>query len=135
MHQSKNKEVVIGFLIEAYNNKNYDFVRKCLSNNYYDHSPAAARTNEQAIEILKIVHTFFPDIHVNIEDAIEENNTVAIRAKFIATHEGTFMGIEATNKSITWEALETFRLENNIIVESWGYWPDLDMYKSLGGSI
>ena len=37
---------------------------------------------------------------------------------------GEYNGIPATGKTITFEALENFKVVNGIIVESWGYWPD-----------
>lgn len=131
----KNKKIVTDFFLEAYNIKNYEYVMKYFSNDYIDHSPANARSNKQAVVILKIVHTMFPDIHVKIEDAIEEKDLVSVRVKFRGTQKGMFMNLEATNKTITWEALENFRLRDGIIIESWGFWPDLDMYKALGGVI
>jgi len=131
----KNKQIVIDFFIEAYNKKNYNYVMEYFSDDYIDHSPANARSNKDAVGILNIVHGMFPDIHVSIEDAIEENGMVSIRAKFKGTQKGMFMNLEPTNKTIEWEALENFRLQDNIIVESWGFWPDLDMYKALGGKI
>ena len=48
-------EIVSRFFKEEYENKNYDFVMSYLSDDYLDHSPAGARGNVQAVEILKIV--------------------------------------------------------------------------------
>lgn len=133
--KTNNKQIVIDFFLEAYNNKNYDYVLQYFSADYIDHSPANARSNEQAVGILHIVHDMFPDIQVTIEAAFAENDLVAIRAKFKGTQKGNFMGLEPTDETIQWEALENFRLKDNLIVESWGFWPDLDMYKALGGKV
>ncbi len=35
-----DKELVARFFVEGYQNRNYDFILKCLSENYIDHSPA-----------------------------------------------------------------------------------------------
>ncbi len=37
------------------------------------------------------------------------------------------MGIAATGRSISFEALENFKVVNGKIVESWGYWPDKEI--------
>ena len=47
-----DKELVIQFFMEGYQNKNYGFVLQCLSENYIDHSPAGARSNQEAVNIL-----------------------------------------------------------------------------------
>lgn len=126
-----NKEIVTKFIVKGYNENDYDEVIKLLSKDYYDHSPAAARSDEDAIGILKIVESSFPDMKVEILDLIEENNKVVGRFKFIATHSTEYMGIEATNKKIQWEAIEIFRIDNEKIVESWGYWPDTEIKNKL----
>ena len=50
-----NKEIVIGFFREGYTNKNYEYIMEYVSENYTDHSPANAKSNADAVGILKIV--------------------------------------------------------------------------------
>lgn len=120
-----NKDVVKGFFIESYVNHNYDFAMEYMAENYYDHSPASARSNKDAVGILKIVENMYSDMKVEILDLIEENDMVATRIIFSGVHSGEVMGISATGKRISFEALENFRLKDGLIIESWGYWPDL----------
>lgn len=126
-----NKEIVKRFFLKGYNDNDYNEVIKLLSKDYYDHSPAAARSDEEAIGILKIVESNFPDMKVEIIDLIEEDNKVVGRFKFTATHSTEYMGVKPTNKKIQWEAIEIFRIENKKIVESWGYWPDDEIRSKL----
>ncbi len=42
-----DEELVIQFFMESYQNKNYGFILQCLSENYIDHSPAGARSNQE----------------------------------------------------------------------------------------
>ena len=126
-----NKEIVTEFFLKGYNENDYDVVEKLLLEEYYDHSPACARSAKDAINILKIVENMFPDMRVEIIDLIEENNKVVGRFKFSATHSSEYMGVKATNKKIEWEAIEIFRIENEKIVESWGYWPDAEIKEKL----
>lgn len=126
-----NKDIVKGFFIEAYQNGNCDFIMQYFSDTYYDHSPAAARSNADAAGIIKIVHTMFSDLKLTIFDLFEENGMVATRIQFEGTHIGECLGIPATGKRITWEALENFKVVDGKVVESWGYWPDLQMKEML----
>ena len=127
----KNKEIVIKFFEKGYNENDYDEVIKLLSKDYYDHSPASARSDEDAIGILKIVENSFPDMKVEVLDLIEEKNKVVGRFKFSATHSTEYMGIKATNKKIQWEAIEIFCINNGKITESWGYLPDTEIRNKL----
>lgn len=126
-----NKEIVVGFFEEAYTKKNYDYVMKYFSENYIDHSPAGARSNKDAVSILKIVHEMFNDLKITVLDVFEENGMVATRIEYEGIHISDCIGIPATGKKIKWEALENFRVENKIVIESWGYWPDAQIKEML----
>ena len=126
-----NKEIVIRFFEEGYTHKQYDFIMECVSEDYIDHSPAGARSNADAVNILKIVAGQFSDLTVTMLDVFTEGNMVATRVLYEGTHTGTCMGIPATGKHITFEALENFKVEHGKIVESWGYWPDKEIEGKL----
>ena len=125
------KELVSGFFIEGYEKRNYDFILQAVSSHYVDHSPAGARSNEDAVGILKLVAAMFDPLHIEILDIFSEGGMVATRIRFDAVHAGICMGIAATGKRIAFEALENFRVENGKIVESWGYWPDYEIERML----
>lgn len=127
------KKIVSKFFVEGYTNKNYDYIMECMSEDYYDHSPAAARSNKDAVGILKIVAGQFSELKVDVVDIFSENGMVATRVVYEGVHTGECMGIPATGKKIKFEALENFRVENGKIVESWGYWPDKDIERQLRG--
>ncbi len=126
-----NKEIVIKFFEDGYTNKNYGYVMECIAENYIDHSPAAARSNKDAVGILKIVTGQFSDLKVTVLDAFAEGDMVATRVLYEGVHTGECMGVAPTGRKITFEALENFRLEQGVIVESWGYWPDLEIKNKL----
>lgn len=125
------KELVTRFFIEGYTNKNYDFVMKYFAEDYFDHSPAGARSNADVVEILKIVEGQFSDLKVDMLDIFAEGDMVATRVLYDGIHTGTCMGISATGKHITFEALENFKVVNGKITESWGYWPDKEIERKL----
>ena len=117
-----NKEIVAGFF-EIYNTKDYSTIYQFVAANYFDHSLPEVRSAAAAIAILESVHQSFPDIQVKIDDLIEEDNKVVFRGHFTASHLGEFRGIPPTGNRIQFEALEIFKVENQKITESWGYWP------------
>ena len=126
-----NKELVIGFFMEGYVHHNYDFLMVNMAEDYFDNSPCAARTNQECVNVLKGTEKTFTDMKVEVLDLIEEDNKVTIRARFTGTHSADFYDIPATGKRISFEALEIFRMENGKFVESWGYWPDMQIHEML----
>ena len=121
------EEIVRQFFKEGYERRNYDAVMTCLSENYIDHSPAGARGNAQAVEILRIVASQLSDLTVELLDVFADGDMVASRVRYEGVHTGVMMGIPATGKRISFEALENFRIADGKIVESWGYWPDREI--------
>lgn len=126
-----DKELVVQFFKEGYVNKNYDFIMKCVSENYIDRSPAGARSNQDAVNILIAVSKMFGELKISVEDVFSENGMVATRIRYHAVHIGECMGIAATGKTISFEALENFKVADGKIVESWGYWPDKEIEAML----
>lgn len=106
---------------------------ECVATDYVDHSPASARSNADAVNILKIVEGQFSDLKITILDLFAEGDMVATRIRFEGTHSGTCQGVPATGRHISFEALENFRVVDGKIVESWGYWPDDDIRRQLAG--
>lgn len=125
------KDIVVKFFEDGYTNRNYDFVMNCMAENYIDHSPAAARSNADAVGILKIVADQFSNLTVKMLDVFVEGGMVATRVLYDGIHSGTCMGVPATGKHITFEALENFKVEKGKITESWGYWPDKEIEQKL----
>ena len=126
-----DKELVSRFFLEGYEHKNFDFILECLAEDYLDHSPAGARSNRDAVGILKAVSGTFGDMHVTMEDIFSENGMVGTRVRYEAVHIGEWMGIAATGWRISFEALENFKVADGKIVESWGYWPDKEIERLL----
>lgn len=125
------KDIVVKFFEDGYTNQNYDFVMTCVAENYIDHSPASARSNADAVGILKIVAHQFSNLTVKVLNVFAEGGMVAARVLYDGIHSGTCMGIPATGKHITFEALENFKVEKGKITESWGYWPDKEIEQKL----
>ncbi|WP_297691261.1 ester cyclase [uncultured Eudoraea sp.] len=131
--------IILLFLSSCQNNAskvldiqtNKDIVINFFASDYFEHRVDGARTNEDCVNIIKGAEKIFPDLTVKIEDIIAENDLIAVRLTFNATHKDVFLGIEATNKNITWEAMEFFRLKDGKITETWGNWPLHDMVDLL----
>ena len=126
-----NTEIVYRFFKDGYENKDYNFVMSCVSQDYIDHSPAGARSNAQAVGILKIVASQFSELKVEMLDIFGDKDMVATRVLYEGIHTGECMGIPATGKKISFEALENFKVADGKIVESWGYWPDKEIEAKL----
>ena len=74
----------------------------------------------------------FPDFRDSIDIQIAEGEMVATRFTSRGTHRGTFMGVEPTNKELSWTGISIDRISEGKIVESWANWDTMGMTQQLG---
>jgi predicted ester cyclase len=60
-----------------------------------------------------------PDLHLTIEDLLEEGDKVVMRNTVTGTHQGEYMGIPPTGKSVTYNEIFIFRFAGGRIAETW----------------
>lgn len=61
----------------------------------------------------------FPDLSIEIEDIFSAGDKVAVRLSFRGTHQGTFEGLPATGRPVSFRSIEIYRLEEGKIAEEW----------------
>jgi len=74
----------------------------------------------------------YPDIHLTVEDVIAEGDKVVGRTTVTGTHQGEFMGVAPTGKSVTYNEIFIFRFANGRVGETWGVVDGLSQMKQLG---
>lgn len=70
----------------------------------------------------------FPDLHVNNDLIISEDDLVSIQWKAMGTHKGEFKGRKPTGKAVFYSGVTVYRIKNGKIIEYWAY---LDMQHLL----
>lgn len=68
---------------------------------------------------LHALFTAFPDLSVETEDLVAENDRVVIRAVVRGTHLGAFLDVPPTGKMIRGSCSAAFRLVDGMIAEEW----------------
>jgi steroid delta-isomerase-like uncharacterized protein len=73
-----------------------------------------------------------PDLNLTIEDLIAEGDEVVMRASVTGTHQGEYMGLPPTGKTVTYNEIFIFRLVGGRIAEMWGVVDVFSQMKQLG---
>jgi steroid delta-isomerase-like uncharacterized protein len=97
-----------------------------------NHTPVEATGAQVLKELFARLHQIFPDLHVTVEDMIEEGDKVAGRNTLAGTHQGDYMGLPPTGKSVTYNEIIIFRFVNGRIAETWGVVDVFSQMKQLG---
>ncbi len=74
----------------------------------------------------------FPDLHITVEDQIQENEQVVTRFSIHGTYEGDLMGIPATGKKFKVSGISIIRFEHGTAVEEWIEEDGLGLMRQLG---
>ncbi|MHC3438411.1 ester cyclase [Natrialbaceae archaeon A-gly3] len=131
----ENKQIVRRIPEEVANKGNVDLVDEIFAEDLVDHLPAPfgeMHGREAAKEQFKQLHATFPDLEVTVEDIIAEEDTVAARVTWRATHTGEFLGIEPTGREVEFPVFAFLRLQDGKVVERWIQPDQLGLMQQFG---
>ena len=106
-----------------------------MADNFVEHeeTPGLAPTKAGVADFFRMQRAAFPDMLMDVQDVIASGDKVVVRARFTGTHEGDFMGMPATGKSVDVQLIDIFRLGGDGLVhEHWGVYDALAMMQQLG---
>jgi len=132
--EEQNKELVKREW-EAWNKGDFETFKELLAPDYACYFPSRSTTpmsQEETIEIRKMLQKAFPDISWSMEELIATEDKVIIRVIERGTHEGEYMGIPATGNKYETSEISISRIENGKIVEQREELDLLGLYQQLG---
>jgi len=75
----------------------------------------------------------FPDLHFDTEDILASGDKVVARARVTGTNKGDFMGMPATGKSVSVQAIDILGFgEDGLVHDHWGVMDIMSMMQQLG---
>jgi steroid delta-isomerase-like uncharacterized protein len=90
-------------------------------------------TGAQTIkEVFARLHRAFPDLHVAVEDLIEEGDKVVGRNTVTGTHRGEYMGLPPSGKTVTYSEIVIFRFVDGRVAETWAVVDVFSQMRQLG---
>ncbi len=132
--EEQNKELARK-MFEAWGKGDFETYKELLAPDYAYYYPSRSTTSmsqEETIEIRKMLQKAIPDISWSIEELIATEDKVIIRFVERGTHEGEFMGIPATGNKYETSGISIRRIENGKVVEEREELDKLGLYQQLG---
>jgi steroid delta-isomerase-like uncharacterized protein len=136
--QETSNSAAFGRLIQAANTGDVELISKTADELVAPDAlirtplPIDAAGAQLAKEVFARLLHAYPDLHITIEDLIEEGDKVVVRNTVTGTHQGDYMGLPPTGKPVTYSEIFIFRFANGRIAESWGVVDVLSQMKQLG---
>jgi len=76
----------------------------------------------------------FPDIHVEVVDAICEGDKIAARCVVTGTHQGEALGIAGTQRPVNFTGMTILRIKEGKIIEAWNNFDFLGLSIQIGSA-
>jgi predicted ester cyclase len=128
-----NKAVVTRYWIDLWNKKDEKVIDEITHPDVKLHFPPGQAHQPPSFQVwIKTALIAFPNVHFTIHDLVAEGDKVVCRWSYTATNTGVFLGNPATNRDVTDQGLNMFRIENGKIAEMWMSGDSLGLLQQLG---
>ena len=99
----------------------------------HEETPGLAPTKEGVLQFFRIYLADFPDLRMEPQDVLPSGDKVAIRVRATGTHQGDFMGMPATGRTIDLQLIDITRFgDDGLAYEHWGVIDTMAMMQQLG---
>lgn len=126
-----NKALVRSLFEEVINPGDLDRAGEFLDAGFVEHVPAPGQAPgvEGLKEVIAMLRSAFPDLHITIEDLVAEADKVSVRLTVRGTHRGEFQGIPPTGRQVAWAGI---RIADGKVVERWFQSDVLGLRRQIG---
>src|SRR4028118_102127 len=129
-----NKALVRRFVDEVQSAGNIDLIDEICSPEFVNHSaPPGIPADCEGIKIVTAMfRRAFPDSYFTVEAMMAEGDKVATRKTFHGTHEGEFMGVPPSGRTVAMGLIDIVRISEGRVVEHWSMGDSLGLRQQLG---
>jgi steroid delta-isomerase-like uncharacterized protein len=75
----------------------------------------------------------FPDLHIEIDQAVAQGDVVALRMTLTGTHEGEFLGIAPTGRRVSFPAAGFIEVADGKMIRRWNISDVYEVAEQLSG--
>ena len=99
----------------------------------HDETPGLEPTKEGVKQLFRMYRAAFPDLRMEAQDVLVSGDKVVARVRGTGTHQGQFMGMPATGKTVDVQLIDIIRFgDDGLAREHWGVFDALKMMQQLG---
>ena len=119
---------------EAVNSGNLEAFDDLIAPDSIDHDPAPGQAPgpDGFKGFFTEMRTAFPDLHVDVETLVADDDQVAFAYTLTGTHTGPFQGHDATGKSIKVRGVQISKFIDGKMTERWGSSDEVGILTQLG---
>ena len=122
MSSDAAKAVVRRNTEEVQSRGNFAVFEELFADDFVDHTPQPARTPDRngARDLYHVLRAAFPDFRAEIHWQAADGDLVTTYKTYHGTHQGSFLGVAPTGRTVHFETVDVMRVRNGKITEHWG---------------
>jgi steroid delta-isomerase-like uncharacterized protein len=106
-------------IVDAYNGRALDAFDPLLTEDVLlVRNDVKARGRDAFKAVVARLWQAFPDMHYSIDDAVVSNDRIALRWHARGTHQGEYLGVQGTGRSIGYSGITVFELSGGRIART-----------------
>lgn len=122
-------------LYDLINAGDIDGFGRQLADDFVEHeeTPGIPPTKSGVVQYFQMLTGAFPDFRMDVEDVIASGDKAVARVRVTGTHQGEFMGMPASGKSVVVNLIDITRFgDDGLAREHWGVVDQLALMQQLG---
>jgi steroid delta-isomerase-like uncharacterized protein len=122
-------------LYDLINAGDIDGFGELLAEDFVEHEemPGLEPSKEGVKQLFHMYRAAFPDLRMEAQDVLVSGDKAVARVRATGTHEGEFLGMAATGKSVDVQLIDITRFgDDGLAREHWGVFDALAMMQQLG---
>ena len=117
---------------EGYSGQRLEAVEELLADDFVAHFGGQPLDRAAYFGFVRAFYAAFPDLRNTVEEQLAQGDLAASRTVWTGTHRGEFLGVPATGKQVSFEALSLSRVAGGKIAEHWFIGDLLGVLQQLG---
>ena len=99
----------------------------------HEETPGFEPSKEGVKQMFHMYRAAFPDLRMEAEDVLVSGDKVVARVRATGTHDGEFMGLPPSGKTIDVQLIDIIRFgDDGLAHEHWGVFDAMTMMQQLG---
>jgi steroid delta-isomerase-like uncharacterized protein len=122
-------------LYDLINAGDIDGFGELLAEDFVEHEemPGLEPSKEGVKQLFHMYRAAFPDLRMEPQDVLVSGNKAVARVRATGTHQGEFLGMPATGKSVDVQLIDITRFgDDGLAREHWGVFDALALMQQLG---
>ena len=109
-----------------------DAFGELLDEQYVNHNRFAPPGKDGSVAVFADFFAAFEDFRAEVDDIIEDGDTLVGRFTYRGRHTGTFMGVPPSGAQVELHSIDIWRVRNGRLQEHWDELNTLEFFQQIG---